>query len=94
LLPFGVALFFSSAAWAEEIDTCITFEDVPPNVDSQLLCSKESQHSAEIGLPESNDQLALSLDDLHELGWSLKSLHRFQNADGNFVYRVYLVRDN
>ena len=69
IVSLGAALFFAGAAWAAEIDTCTTFEDEPPNVDSQLLCSKESQHSAEIGLPESNDQLALSLNDLHELGW-------------------------
>ena len=94
IVLFGAVFFFASAAWAEEIDTCTTFEDEPPNVDINMLCSKEAQHSAEMGLPEANERTVLSLDDLYELGWSLRLLHRFQNADGNYVYRVYLVRDN
>lgn len=89
----GLSVFGISAAQAGELDTCTTFVDEPPGVNDQLLCDKEKQHVAEMGLPASGDQTVFTLDDLYDLGWSLLSVQRFRNTDGDYAYRVYIVRD-
>ncbi len=88
----GAGVISASAAQASEIDTCTTFTDEPPSAADQLLCAKEKQHAEALGLPASDDATVLSLNDLYELGWSLHSLQRFENANDAYVYRVYMVR--
>ena len=90
----GLSVFGIGAAQAGELDTCTTFVDEPPGVNDQLLCDKEKQHVAEMGLPASDDQMVFTLNDLYELGWSLLSVQRFRNTNGDYSYRVYIVREN
>ncbi len=93
LILLGLGIITSSVAQANQIDTCTTFADEPPGVRDQLLCAKEEQHAQELGLPALNEQTVLSLNDLYDLGWSLLTVQRFKNASENYVYRVYIVRE-
>ncbi len=93
LAILGVCLFSAASALAGEIDSCTTFVDEPPGTEAQLLCDKEKQHAAELGLPVGNEQTVLTLNDLAALGWTLHSLQRFRTANGAYAYRVYLVRE-
>jgi len=89
----GGVIISASAAQAAEIDACTTFADIPPGPNNQLLCEKEKQHSEELGLPPTDEQTVLTLDNLYEIKWSLHSMQRFKNSHDAYVYRVYIERE-